>query len=139
MAKIDISYKILSILGIWIIALILGAFPYDKCLKLVIDSLSIIKRRIIFRNSISTYKYEELKCAAIFSLFENYSEGIFYFYRLSLVFKSGEKLKIFDMSDKLKEKLDYLKYLVDLINKHINSNIKNWSIIYLNCLKLIIL
>mgnify|MGYP006873013931 CR=1 FL=1 len=98
---------------------------YD-ILKLESNSLSIIHKRLLLKNIITVYKYEELKHAAIFQMTGcGDEEGAFIFYRLALVHNSGEKTQIIDIYSQIKEQqLNYFKYLVDILNEHIKNGIQ---------------
>jgi len=100
---------------------IVARFNFSTILKLEDNSLSIIYKRLLCKNSITVYNYGELKHAAIFIITEN-DEGEYHFYRLALVLNSGAKIKIMDTSYAIKEQqFNYFKYLVDVINKHIKN------------------
>ena len=126
--SINIFLRIFGSLSILILLIIIEICIFridvDDYLKLESNSFSIINKRLCCKPKITVYRYEELKRAAILYL-TNYDEGISRFYRLVLVHNSNEKIKVLEMSSRIKEQdLKYFYYLVDIINGHIKNNIQ---------------
>ena len=118
---IEIAFFVISLL----LSILIDCLDYRN-VNLILEPNSIVlKKKSILRRKTIIYNFGELERFALYYKYFRREETNFHTYTLYFVKKNGKKEKFKDIIQRsMDNDFKGLKYFIDLINAHINKNMK---------------